>query len=287
MTRQTPPPNIDFDKVARALVHTGDHLGLARRYLAVSGRRRVLVTYYERFRAELRRDHPLALIGFRPPLSAAGQPPDVLEVAAAMNTPQCPIALERDDKGRHRGTSIEDVADQLHQVFPTEQFSPRAVLGFYRTWMVPTDQRLAGHGKRAGRMPKRMLDVALELETLQKCMLDALREPEGVARFTCTVLAVNLQIALELCATKDAKRNRKVVLGFDGTHLCLDGKSRFAASSGCGRGLAVVRRSHLYELIEAGGECVTIEAQEQRWAGKTDGAPGQFPFPYYAKKEKA
>ena len=94
---------------AKGLVSSPKYGAAARRYLSLARRERELQraarAQHNHARSAANADHPLTQIRFAPPLSVAGCSSPVVVRAEGLAHRRIPVAFERDEKGRHRGTT--------------------------------------------------------------------------------------------------------------------------------------------------------------------------------------
>ncbi len=269
-----------FLKVARGLIRLGEHVPLARRYLSIDARDRVFGREARRVRAAARRGNPLADVGFTMPLSVAGQDSSVVVRAEALLLAGIPVALERDARGRHRGTPLDELADALF----AETGQPRGpldVLTLYRDFArAGSPAHLAAHDDpRVARIPRLRRRLRVERRRLEVELRRAVRTPD-VARFAATVSTADLAVAVQ-----PFRGRERLLLGFRDRQLCVQGRERFRAVSGHGTGLAVVRAADVWELLSHAGTLLAFEFHEGGWAATTDSADGRsWSFQYHPAK---
>src|SRR5438046_2728632 len=84
-----------------------------RRYLILCRRERTIRAALKAAKLEDKKNNVLSSIEFTAPLSVHGESSAVVVRAENMNLRKIPVALDLDEKGEHRGTSMETVRTRL------------------------------------------------------------------------------------------------------------------------------------------------------------------------------
>ena len=264
---------------------------LARRYLALCRRRKVLRSGVREAQGLATHKSPLADVGFRPPLSVAGCRDSLVVVKAeGIALAGVPVAFDLDGRGRHRGTPVERVAGRLG-------VSADEVLDLYQAYMAACPRLLAGHPKRRyARLPRLIDTVRRQMGEAEQALLVAYAEREreptlelavtascvlGTSRFMVFAHPDSLAGALE--AAERAKSSLGVVVGYSQSDCFRVDKRPVATAWGRGAGVAVLRREDLETLLDGDG-VVGIECLPETWRGWRAGRDPQAPartFYYY------
>jgi hypothetical protein len=236
---------------------------IARRYLSLVNRRRILVKAMRRAERRARRETLLGQIPFTAPLSVAGCSSRVIVQAENMRTRGIPIAFELDDKKQHRGTSIDD-AVQAVEVETGAAVGELELLELCEAYVMAS--RIENNPqRRLARIPRLIERIQSEARGLEEQMVNALRAGD-VAReapmFTVVVDRCLLVEAME--RSQKARKGRAVVVGC-GKRFAIDGQP-LPSIWFRGEGLAVLdRRSISAVLRYTTSEAIGIRCGLETW----------------------
>jgi hypothetical protein len=249
---------------------------LARRYADLRRRREVLMR--ARDRSSGVRNNPLALAGFRPPLSLAGASPQVVTLGMELDLAGLPVALRRDGKGRHRGTTIDE-AVALVRSKGRPDATEEQVVRWYGALM-RRHRKISKHVKRnADEIAAAEKVMAAEL--LCREASPTLREASqaavvyGTSRFFVTLGRDDLHVVL-----RDTEADFVVLSHLPGPGGPETGTARLTppgltlpALWGTGRGLACLRTDDLWKVVHTAGDsemAVAIECLPGKWRAWPD-----------------
>jgi hypothetical protein len=140
---------------SKLLIANGDPAApIGRRYLQIMARRQKLRDIVKEIRERDRQQSVLSTVGFKPPLSVAGCCSDTIVRAEGLALRKIPVAFELDAKARHRGTSIDELAQAL-EVETGGEWTERAILEEYAKFMQTYGRALSEHSdRRFARIPR-------------------------------------------------------------------------------------------------------------------------------------
>ena len=241
---------------------------VARRYLSLVNRRRILVKTMRRAERRARRETLLGQIPFTAPLSVAGASSLVIVHAEGLKRRGIPIAFERDEKNQHRGTSIDD-AVQAVEVETGAPVGELELLAMYEEFMIAADVR-NNPQRRLARIPRLIERIQSEARDLEEKMVNALRASD-VARaepiFTVVLARVLLTEAMD--RSQKARKGRAVVVGCGKSGLAIDGQP-MPSIWFRGNGLAVLDPRSICALLPSPAARSSASA-----AGWRTGPPGR------------
>lgn len=269
-----------YVRLARGLLR--DRPDLARRYLTLCRRRRVLRRGVREAHLEALHKSPLSDVNFRAPLSVAGEASRVVVRAEGLALEGVPVAFELDARGRHRGTPIGVAVERLNRVARLANLAPvtaEEVLGLYRAYMAASPRLLPRHPrKRYAKLPGLLERAGLEMEATQERMLAvyAARDPDptleaavtasfalGTSRFMVFADRHSLADALAAVPT-----GAGVVVGYNPRTGLRVNKLAVEMAWGRGEGVAVLRWEDLASLLDSLDDGpVGIECLPETWRG--------------------
>jgi hypothetical protein len=251
-----------YTRLARNIIVLGDPDGIGRRYLSAVRRVRVLQRGIDEAHYRSVADNPLGQIRFRAPLSVAGSSSPTVVRAEGLVNRGIPVCMSLDDRGRHRGTPIDEVVAQLFIHFG-KPFDETEVLRLYSLFMWGHRSQLTTHPQRRYRaIPSLLARAADQMSALEKSLSRYTIEQFDDRRFAVAVDSQDLLRCLD-------PMDRDVVLGFRGTSLVAN-QEPCQTLWGVGSGSAVVSASDLRALIGPPGSVVGIECGLSCWYGYVD-----------------
>lgn len=254
---------VDYKKIASSLLllegapNSMNREATARRYLTIRRRLRVLEEGIERAHRACRANSPLRSIRFHAPLSVAGCDSLTIVMAEGLSRLGIPIAFERETKGGHRGTPIDEAISDLDRFgwpAPSESNGPARefdykrkvvkLLGFYKDYMGACPARLSEHrvGKFA-RIPSLINRLTLARWELEERLNRIVTHGEDYVEPRFVVMVPTISLRKLVAGSKGAV----VSIGY-GKSLKIGAQSR-GVTWGRGNGVAMVYRQHLNELL--------------------------------------
>jgi hypothetical protein len=270
-----------YVRLARGMLR--DHPELARRYLALRRRRKVLSAAARAAHREAVYESPLADVRFRPPLSVAGCDSLIVVKAQALTVIGVPVAFERDAKGRHRGTPVSLALHRLTRALD-RAVSVDELIALYQQYMRASPRLLGSHPIRKwAKLPWMIAHNREQLEAAEQQMLACLHAREREATCANAVTASVLwgtsryiafvdrrSLGEVLTALDSSEPFEAVVAGFrPGTGLRLN-KRAVVTVWGRGEGTAVLRVKDLGSLVVRDDTImgpVGIECLPETWRG--------------------
>jgi hypothetical protein len=252
----------EFKRLARCLIKAKDHPDEMRRYLDVRRQLFELRRRYGAAQQESRDQNPLAEIGFTSPLSIAGETSSFVIVRAeGMAVRNIPVAVDLDAKGKHLGTSMEEVREKLK-----ESGAPRTdadILDLYERYV------LAQPGNEQDRkIPEAIQALRAERKQLEELIVKLLDNPRyNTRRFMVIVEAENLGRVMDGIQPRPDHVNILSYAGL-GSDLRVDGIS-VPVITGDKAGAQTVWMADLYGVVEMsrgwGGSVVCLDCHSLHW----------------------
>ena len=178
-----------YKKMARAMLLAGSETNVARRYMQICRREKIL-------RREARKangPNPLWSIAFKVPISVVGEDSEVMRVAKELRLRGVPISLHLDGKKRPIGTPLAEIQLKL-KIATGQTLGAVETLNLVNTWLHV--QCLSEHPiKRFRRIPDFLNQIAGERVALEQRML-AYMQSESDRRFAAQVSTGVLRDAL-------------------------------------------------------------------------------------------
>jgi len=288
-----------FVRLARGMLR--DRPDLARRYLALRRRRRVLRRAVRRAHQEAVYGSPLSGFGFRPPLSVAGCDSLIVVKAEGLALLGVPVAFELDGRGRHRGTTVaralRGLQGELGRAATVDE-----LLGYYRAYMAACPRLLASHPNlKWAKLPRLLERNRQQLEAAEQQMLACTHAKDQQATVANAVTASIAWETSRFMAFVDRASLDAVLTEIDSMPAVAVGYSAgggfrvnaraIATLWGRGEGVAVVCLADLCSLLDAGAGDgpVGVECLPDTWrgwpAGRDQHAPAKT-FRYYEAGEQ-
>lgn len=261
---------VNFETLAQSMLRLPvDQIGvdkhdLARQYIRIIRRGRILKRGIPEAQRYARLSNPLHEIRFRPPLSVAGVT-DSAVIVRAENLAQLgvPIAMEFDARGKHRGVPLDEVVTAM-EAETGQEWGPIGIMDLYR-------QLMSGHPAlietntepRYRKIPRLINRNAVRRAHIERQLTDAFQaeaSPQSTPIFTVLV-------ARDVLAAALAGATRPVVLGFGKAGLRFSGIT-LPHVWGSGSGGAVLARRDLRAFLR----CTTlpllgIQCRLDQWLG--------------------
>ena len=267
-----------FKRLARVVVR--ERPELARRYLHLRRRHKILRAAVRQAHRQAIYNSLLADVGFRPPLSVAGCDSQIVAKAEGLALLGIPVAFDRDGRGRHRGTSAGQILRRLRTRLE-KPVSFEALLGLYRAYMAACPAMLPSHSNRKwSKLPRLLERNRLQLETAENTLLAMCaarcRTPSLVTAVTasCTLGTSRFMAFVDrdslARALIDLDIGSQAVVGFRASTGLHVNKQWVATLWGRGEGSAVLRAGDLRSLIHGDNAIegpVGIECLPETWRG--------------------
>jgi hypothetical protein len=255
-----------YDGLAAHLLEDGPdtpYAPAAGRYFDLRRRHQVLSRAKKSMAYRAFYSNPLGRSGFKPPLSLADEGHALRETGKAMIRQGIPVAMERDEKGEHRGTPLADAGQE-----------PQEVLRHYPDLM-RRHHTLHKHLTRATEelcRCERALACAIAAGRDDVTLADAQRAclHLGTSRFMLVIPGGLIPPSLAHAGT--------VTLGYAGGSTCHVGgvESSLPVAWGAGRGIAAVSGEDLHEL-SSGADVLAVEFLPDKWRGWSGADPQAKP----------
>jgi DNA-binding transcriptional MerR regulator len=281
-----------FESLAKNMVLSDMGGDLPKRYLTLRRRRRAIKRIVAEARKAVCRDNMLAEVGFRPPLSVAGETSSIIAVCVeGLELAHVPVAKDFDVYGQHRGMPLCDVR-MLLEAETGREWGVSEVIKEYHRLMSWHPQVIHSHPEpRYNKIPRLMEMIRQEREALESRLRELIKASD-VRIFSLAAETGSLAKALDSCAGPG------VTLGFrEGSPLLLDGKYEVVVGSGHGCGIRTLLLSDLRSLLGKPGDLVVIDCDTDGWDAETDSAaaviqhtmdfdlPDSRRFEYFAAQE--